>query len=158
MTITEITNDMVDDDDSFDRFFADRYQPMVGLACSLVDQQPIAEEIVQEAFQRVWLRWHDLTEHSCYLRTIVVNGCNDELRRRRVRRHASRALRDRPQPEPHYLVDVLSAITPRRREALVLRYYGGHTLSEVAEVMEIPTGTAKSLIHRGLADMRGAID
>lgn len=158
MTVTELLDKGTGDDDLFDRFFADRYRAMVALARGLVDEQSVAEEIVQEAFQRVWLRWESLAEHSYYLRTIVVNGCNDELRRRRVRRDHRLTLRDKPEPEPHYLADVLSEITPRRREALVLRFYGGHTFSEVAEVMDIPTGTAKSLIHRGLADMRGALN
>lgn len=158
MTITEATNRSTGDDHPFDGFFVARYRPMVGLASNMVDQRSVAEEIVQEAFQQVWLRWDSLTEHNCYLRTIVVNGCHDELRRRRVRRDAGRALRDKPEPESHYLADVLSEIPKRRREALVLRFYGGHTLSEVAKVMDIPTGTAKSLIHRGLADMRGALN
>lgn len=157
MTMTEAQNSVSGGDRQFDAFFADRYQPMVRLAIGLVDQRCAAEEIVQEALQRVWLRWDSLNEPACYLRTTVVNSCNDELRKRRVRRDAHRVLRQRPQAESHYLVDVLADVAPRRREALVLRFYGGHTLSEVAEAMEIPTGTAKSLIHRGLADMRGAL-
>lgn len=157
MTSTEMHNKATGGDRPFDRFFAGRYEPMVRLASGMVDQRCTAEEIVQEAFQRVWVRWDSLTEPSCYLRTIVVNSCHDELRRRRVRRDNCRSLSERPQPESHYLVDVLSDVAPRRRQAIVLRFYGGHSLSEVAEAMNIPTGTAKSLIHRGLADMRGAL-
>lgn len=143
--------------DRFDALFADRYQPMVGLASGLVDSRQTAEEIVQDAFQRVWQRWDGLEQPSCYLRTTVVNSCNDELRKRRVRRSANRMLGHRSEPERHYLVDMLAGVQPRRRQALVLRFYGGHTLSEVAEAMDIPAGTAKSLIHRGLADLRGAL-
>ncbi|MGI9595592.1 MAG: RNA polymerase sigma factor [Acidimicrobiales bacterium] len=158
MTVTEAHNSVTGGDRHFDAFFAERYQPMVGLATSFVDQRCAAEEIVQDALQRVWLRWDTLSEPSCYLRTSVVNSCHDELRKRRVRREAHRAIRHHPEPESHYLVDVLADVTPKRRRALVLRFYGGHTVSEVAEAMEIPTGTAKSLIHRGLADMRGALN
>ncbi len=158
MTFTEIHNKTTGEQHPFDGFFADRYEPMVRLASSMVDQRCNAEEIVQEAFQRVWLRWDSLTEPSCYLRTAVVNSCHDELRRRRVRRDNGRSLNEGPVPENHYLVDVLSEVAPRRRQAIVLRFYGGHSLSEVAEAMNIPTGTAKSLIHRGLADMRGALN
>jgi DNA-directed RNA polymerase specialized sigma24 family protein len=158
MTITEMHNSTTGGDRPFDSFFANRYEPMVRLASGMVDQRCTAEEIVQEAFQRVWVRWDELTEPRCYLRTAVVNSCHDELRKRRVQRHNGRTLRDGPVPEAHYLVDVLSEVAPRRREAIVLRYYGGHSLSEVAKAMNIPTGTAKSLIHRGLADMRGALN
>lgn len=158
MTVTEVQNHIADDDRSFEMFFQERYRPMVSVAMNLVDQRCAAEEIVQDALQQVWLRWGELLEPSCYLRTAVVNRCHDELRKRRVRRDADRALHTRPEAESHYLVDVLAEVPPKRREALVLRYYGGHSLAEVAEAMAIPTGTAKSLIHRGLADMRGALN
>ena len=102
--------------------------------------------------------WESVDQPARYLRTMVINGCHDELRRRRIRRDANRSLRQRAPVEQDYLADVLAGVHPRRREALVLRFYGGHTMSEVAAAMEIPTGTAKSLIHRGLADMRGALE
>lgn len=158
MTVTEFHNQLSDDDRSFELFFEERYRPMLGLAIGMVDQKCTAEEIVQEALQQVWLRWDEVSEPAFYLRTAVVNRCHDELRRRRVRRDADRALRHHPQAEAHYLADVLADVTPKRRKALVLRFYGGHSVAEVAEAMEIPTGTVKSLIHRGLADMRGALN
>ncbi len=161
MTIIELQRaDRPDADrsDDFDRLYLDRYRPMLGLAVSLVDQPSVAEEIVQEAFQRVWIRWDALDEPRVYLRTAVVNGCHDELRRRRVRRRADPTLGPFPPPEAHYLVDALSSLPTRRREAVVLRFYGGMTMPEVAQAMDIPTGTAKSLVHRGLADLRGALD
>ena len=142
----------------FDRLYQDRYRPMLGLAISLVDQPSVAEEIVQEAFQRVWIRWDALDAPQVYLRTAVVNGCHDELRRRRVRRRTDPTLRPTVPAETHYLVDALSCLPKRRRRAVVLRYYGGMTMPEVAEAMDIPTGTAKSLVHRGLAELRGALD
>lgn len=141
----------------FDRLYLERYRPMLGLAIGLVDQPSVAEDIVQEAFQRLWIRWESLEQPAVYLRTAVVNGCHDELRRRRVRRRTDPTLRPPMPAESHYLVDALSEIAPRRRKALILRFYGGHTMSEVAAAMGIPTGTAKSLVHRGLADLRGAL-
>lgn len=162
MTFTEsptgTQHDLVAEHPAFDAFYTQRRNGMIHLATGLVDHRSVAEEIVQEAFQRVWLRWDELSCPAVYLRTIVVNRCNDELRRRRVRRSAMREIRPDSGDEPLYLADVLSEIAPRRRTALVLRYYGGHTVPEVAQAMDIPTGTAKSLIHRGLADMRGALN
>lgn len=158
MTVTELHNPISDDDRAFEAFFQERYRPMLALAISMVDQRCAAEEVVQDALQQVWLRWEDLTDPACYLRAAVTNRCHDELRKRRVRRDNDPKLLLRPSAEPHYLADVLADVTPKRREALVLRYYGGHSLAEVAAVMEIPTGTAKSLIHRGLADIRGALN
>ena len=160
VTVMETSTTAVDrpGERHFDQFFTERYERMVGLAVGLIDHRATAEEIVQEAFQRVWLRWASLTRPACYLRTTVVNSCNDELRRRRVRRQTDPVLHQRHEAEAHYLIDALADVDLRRRQALVLRYYAGHTVSEVAEAMAIPTGTAKSLIHRGLADLRDALD
>ncbi len=142
----------------FDRLYTDRYRAMLGLATSLVDQPSVAEEIVQDSFRQLWQRWDSVATPGGYLRTSVVNGCHNELRKRRVRRDSWHKLFDRPDSDSHYLADALADIPEQRRKALVLRFYGGRTMNEIAEAMDIPTGTAKSLIHRGLADLRGALN
>jgi RNA polymerase sigma-70 factor (ECF subfamily) len=75
-----------------------------------------------------------------------------------VRRDAWPKLVDRADPDVEYLVDALAGVSEQRRRALVLRYFGDRTMDEIANTMGIPTGTAKSLIHRGLADLRGALN
>lgn len=143
---------------SFDELYHHQYEPMVRLASGLVDRRAVAEEIVQDSFRRLWQRWDDVTAPTGYLRTSVVNGCHNELRRRRVRRDARHKLiNDADEVAGDYLADALAGISESRRTALVLRFYGGRTMDEIAEAMDIPTGTAKSLIHRGLADLRGAL-
>lgn len=144
----------------FEQVYHDRYEPMVRLACGMVDRRAEAEEIVQESFHRLWQRWDTVTQPGSYLRTTVINGCHNELRRRRVRRdswHKLVVLDDDDRAGADYLVDALAEVNERRREALVLRFYGDCSLDEVARAMDIPVGTAKSLIHRGLADLRHAI-
>ena len=167
MTIIEIphngqTSDLVpndrDDHQAFNAVYAARYNSMLRLACCLVDRRTVAEDIVQDSFRKLWQRWHSVTSPNSYLRTSVVNGCHNELRSRRVRRDSWHKLLDRPDEDSHYLADALAGICEQRRKALVLRFYGGRTMNEIAEAMDIPTGTAKSLIHRGLADLRGALN
>lgn len=142
----------------FDSLYAERYEPMVRLACCLVDRRAVAEDIVQDSFRQLWQRRDAVTTPGSYLRTSVVNGCHNELRRRRVRRDSAHKLVDRTDADRHYLADALSEISPQRRTALVLKFYGGRTTSEIAATMEVPVGTAKSLIHRGLADLRRALN
>jgi DNA-directed RNA polymerase specialized sigma24 family protein len=142
----------------FEQVYGDRYESMVQLACGMVDRRAVAEEIVQESFQQLWQRWEQVSQPSSYLRTSVVNGCHNELRRRRVRRDAWPKLVVVPECSTvEYLADALAEVNERRRRALVLRYYGDCSIAEIAAVMDIPAGTAKSLIHRGLADLRLAI-
>lgn len=142
---------------SFEQVYHERFEPMVRLACGLVDQRAEAEEIVQDSFRQLWQRWDTVSQPGSYLRTSVVNGCHNELRRRRVRRDSVHKLVMGPGADADYLADALADVAERRRQALVLRFYGGFAIEEIAEQMDIPVGTAKSLIHRGLADLRGAI-
>ena len=44
-----------------------------------------------------------------------------------------------------------------QRTVMVLHFYVDLPLSEVANVLEIPIGTAKSRLHRGLEAMRAAM-
>ncbi len=142
---------------SFEQVYRDRYELMLRLACGLVDRRAVAEDIVQDSFRQLWQRWDSVSQPGSYLRTSVVHGCHDELRRRRVRRNSWHKLVAGPDADVDYLADALADVAERRRQALVLRFYGDCTITEIAEAMDIPTGTAKSLIHRGLADLRTAI-
>ena len=143
---------------SFDDVYHDRFEPMVRLACRFVDRRTVAEDIVQDSFRQLWQRWDSVATPGSYLRTSVVNGCHNELRRRRVRRDSAHKLIEGPAADADYLVDALADIPESRRKALVLRFYGGRTMNEIAWAMGIPSGTAKSLIHRGLADLRCALN
>jgi RNA polymerase sigma factor (sigma-70 family) len=144
---------------SFDDLFADEAEPMVRLAISLVDSPERAEEIVQDAFEKTLVAWRRLDRPGAYLRMAVVNGCRSELRRRRVVRRAPRQHIDDHlnSPTDTYLLDALAQLTPRRRIALTLRYYADLPESEIADVMGARLGTVKSLISRGLADLRKVV-
>ena len=143
---------------TFDDLFHAELLPMTRLAIGLVDSPERAEEIVQDAFEKTLLAWKRVREPGGYLRQAVVNGCRSELRRRRVTRRAPQykanefaAAVDVP------LMDALAALTPKRRIALTLRYYADLPVSEIADVMNVRVGTVKSLISRGLSDLRKVV-
>ena len=142
----------------FDDFYRVEYAPMVRLARGLVDTSECAEEIAQDAFAQVFERWNRLDEPGGYLRTAVVNGARSELRKREVRRRVGLPQRPPLTAEPDYLVDALNQLSGRRKTALVLRFYGGMSEREIAETMGVRPGTVKSLVSRGLADLRAVIE
>ncbi|MYH97530.1 MAG: SigE family RNA polymerase sigma factor [Acidimicrobiia bacterium] len=144
---------------SFDDLYRDEYGPMVRLARGLVDTQEIAEEIVQDAFARVYERWNRLDNPGGYLRTAVVNGARSELRKREVRRRIGIRPFIPPQPEDRdYLLDALDQLPPRQKTILVLKFYADMTEKEIAQAMGVRPGTVKSATSRGLAELRKVVE
>ena len=144
---------------SFDDLYRDEYGPMVRLARGLVDTQEIAEEIVQDAFARVYERWNRLDNPGGYLRTAVVNGARSELRKREVRRRIGIRPFIPPQPDDQdYLLDALDQLPPRQKTVLVLKFYADMTEKEIAQAMGVRPGTVKSATSRGLAELRKVVE
>ncbi|HEX8771260.1 MAG TPA: sigma factor-like helix-turn-helix DNA-binding protein [Acidimicrobiales bacterium] len=56
------------------------------------------------------------------------------------------------------LIDALTALPPKRRAAIVLRYYDDLSEAEIADVLRVRPGTVKSLVSRRLAQMREVIE
>ena len=73
---------------TFEALYADEVDAMARLAFLMVGSEDQAEELVHDAFARLYERWDRVDNPGGYLRTCVVNGCKDRLRRRGVeRRH-----------------------------------------------------------------------
>ena len=111
---------------TFDELFRRRYEPMVRVAFLLVGSRAEAEDVVQDSFARVELRWGRLDNPAGYLHRCVVNRSHDMLRRRRLEQRFGRLRRDETSElQADELGDALAALPPKRRAAVVLRYYAG---------------------------------
>lgn len=144
---------------TFDDLYRREYEPMVRLARGLVDTTEFAEEVVQEAFAKVFDRWSRLDQPGAYLRTAVVNGARSELRKREVRRRIGLRPFIPPQPEERdYLLDALDQLSSRQKTVLVLKFYADMTEKEIAQAIGVRPGTVKSATSRGLAELRKVIE
>lgn len=118
-----------------------------------------AEDLVQQALVKVYLRWGRLrTQHpQAYARKCLLNLHIDEGRRRRE--HSTDALPDRgvsdAEPEDtRQLVAMLGTLPMRERQVVVLRHYVGLSEAEVADLLGVSLGTVKSSASRGLSRLR----
>jgi len=140
---------------SFEGLYQAQYTRMLRLAYVLTDDHAVAEELVQDAFVGVYRRWADVEEPAAYLRRAVVNACRSHHRRRFLeRRHPPQPEQPVPAHEPDTLWPQLRRLSPRRRAALILRFYEDLSVADVARALGCGQQTAKSLIHRGLAQLR----
>jgi len=142
---------------------------LIRLAILLVDEQPTAEDVVQEAFTGLYRNWGSLRDANAalgYLRTAVVNGSRSVLRRRKTAReyvppHSTNARSAESlamlSTEHQSVVDGLSTLPQRQREVLVLRYYGQLSEAEIAEITGISKGTVKSTASRALDSLQTAM-
>lgn len=142
--------------------YRERYVPMVRLAYLMVGSSAVAEDLVQDAFARMHRHW-ETTEHpKAYLRTAVVNACRSHLRRlaleRAYRRHPSVVGESVVAAGGDELFDALGALPPRQRAALVLRFYEDLPEADIAVALGCRPGTVKSLLHRGLAELRRVVE
>ena len=98
-----------------------------------------------------------------YVRAAVVNGCRSMLRRRAPgapgRDHPRAGRRDTQESAEHtailaedrrLVLAALAGLPGRRREVLVLRFYLGLPVAEVAAMLGISQGSVKSATARGL--------
>ena len=147
-------------DAAFAVFFAESKSAMYRLAYLLTGSAAQAEEAVQESFVRVYERWARIDDHGAYLRRAVANRCTSWHRHRAVvQRSQSRvATAETYADQPDELADALSALPPRRRAVVVLRYYERLELDEIADVLGISVGTVKSTLHRALAQLKGTLE
>jgi RNA polymerase sigma-70 factor (sigma-E family) len=144
--------------------YREQYASLVRLASLLVDDVETCEELVQEAFVKVWRHGPALREADrlpAYLRSVVLNGARSHLRRRLVaRRHPPVA----PDPAPptgaeglagdvDRVLGALRALPHRQREVLALRYYLDLSEAEIATTLGISAGSVKTHAHRGLATL-----
>jgi RNA polymerase sigma-70 factor (ECF subfamily) len=167
------------DASAFDALFARWARPLLRYLERMVRDAGAAEELVQEAFLRVYRareRYEPDARFSTWLYRIATNLALNELRRPR-RRDPHDSL-DAPDAQPlaagsppadeevdarrrvERLELALAELPERQRAALWLTAVEGLSSAEVAESLEVSESAVKALVHRarsGLADRQEAL-
>jgi len=144
---------------------------MLGIYCGNLD---VAEDLAQEALIRLcrdWRRVRRLHAPERWLHRVAINLAHSHYRRKAIERKAlslvrSRTLQGSGSDMDVETLELLKNLPHRQKAAVLLHYYLDMSVPEVAQVMEIPEGTAKSYIHRatsalsidpGIAEARDGI-
>jgi RNA polymerase sigma-70 factor, ECF subfamily len=155
----------------------DRVVPQVlGVALRVLRDRSLAEEVTQEVLVEVWRKASrfdpDRGTASGWITTLAHRRAVDRVRSEQAARDRDDRVSRRDQPRAfdnvadevqtrldHWQVRrALAELTDRQREAIELAYFGGHTYRDVAQVLGIPEGTAKSRLRDGLLRLREALE
>jgi RNA polymerase sigma-70 factor (ECF subfamily) len=145
---------------------ADRLVTQLYLVTGDVEE---ARDCVQEAFARAWLRWDTLGLSPSPLAWIYTVGYRiavSRFRRAMVHRRAVRRLADDgaqsdlagPSADAIAVRGALAQLPHGQRAALVLHYYEGKTVDDIAQLLGVSTGTVKSRLSRGRAALHPLLD
>lgn len=148
--------------ESFEVFFETNRRRLFGSFCLITGNRHEAEEIVQDAFLKVWERWDRVTgldDPQGFLFRTAMNLFRNRARRsalavRKIVRPELRAddldaVEDRDE-----LVRMLRPLTPRQRAAVLLTDYLGYRSDEAAEVLGIRASTVRALSTKGRTSVR----
>jgi RNA polymerase sigma-70 factor (ECF subfamily) len=130
-----------------------------------------AQDAVQDALVSAWRDVRGLRDPDAWdawLYRLTVRACYRSARKERQRTRVE--LHILPDPEPFSPSDVSAAVVERdrldrrlgdlpldQRAVMVLHFYLDLPLTDAADILGIPVGTAKSRLHRGLAALREAM-
>lgn len=144
-----------------------RQQVFVGFAQALCGDRALAEDLVQNAFAKAWLRWPRLSGDGfatdAYVRRMIVNE-HRSWWRRAFRRHETtmdavpeRADRNpvgQPGASDPDLWQAVAALPPRQRAVVALRFIADADVAETAALLRCSEGTVKSQTSKALATLR----
>ena len=159
---------------AFRQLVLEHSHAMFRLAWRLSGDETAAEDIVQEAFIKAWRKIGEFRMEASFkswLHRITVNTAMDYLRK-----HVRRTQFETPEPEwekreyaaeapdTGMQIDIgaqtqaaMMNLSEAERTALLLKHYEGHSIKEVARIMEITTGACKQNIFRAVRKMRVAL-
>jgi RNA polymerase sigma-70 factor (ECF subfamily) len=161
---------MAGDHDAFAELARVSIGRLFAIARLILRDEAAAEDATQEALVAAWRHIRGLRDAGrveAWLHRLLVNACHREARRagrrRAVEIHVD--VLDVPLPDPNLglfdrdqLERGFLRLDTDQRAVLVLHYYLGLSLDDVAESLAIPPGTVRSRLHRATQAMRAALD
>ena len=162
---------MAGDRPAFRELVLDHSQAMFRVAWRLAGESAAADDIVQEAFIKAWRnigRFRMESSFRAWISRITVNTAMDYLRKQaRDRSHTvaepqwDRSTEGSETPRPDVQIDIQSQahaammkLSDKERAALMLRHHEGHTIEEIAQMLDLTTNACKQTIFRAVRKMR----
>lgn len=149
------------------------WTPLVRYARRILGSADAAEDVVQDAFVRLWERrgeWREASAPRVLLYTIVRNLSLNQTKSRAVRAARLAVRHDQSRVELVTPADLLeaaelarcvataiAALPPRRREVLLLARHDGFSRAEIAELTGLSSQTVANYLAMAIEELRRAL-
>jgi len=146
---------------------------LIAVSHAICRDRQAAEDVVQEAFLKLWRTPPDGPEKvvPSWMRRVVVNLSINHLRRTKRAEtlpefSTDPALRHDRRPEDHVdmadnlrrVHDAMAQLPEDKRTILVLRVYEKLSYQQISEALEIPVGTVMSRLNRARSALKDLIE
>jgi len=149
----------------FDDLYRREVVSIATLATALTGDRDIGTDIAQEALLRAYRSWSTVStmdRPGAWVRRIAINLAADARRKRSREAHALERIEARPVGSASGSSDggfwrEVRRLPERQRTAIALRYIDDHTVDEIAEIMDISSGTVKATLFKARQSLAAAL-
>ncbi|PVV20013.1 MAG: RNA polymerase subunit sigma [gamma proteobacterium symbiont of Ctena orbiculata] len=165
----------LNDQKAFARLYQVAAPKLYGVVLNMLKREAWAEECLQETFVKIWNNADSYRSHLAapmtWMTAIARNQALDHLRRYRRETlesdgtYITEEIDTDPLPldrladseEGSRLKACLEQLNEKQRQVISLAYFRGLSQSELANQIDMPLGTVKTHIRRGLEELRGCL-
>lgn len=164
----EIVQRLIDRDESGLSYLYQYYAASLnGLILNIVGSEPLAEEVLQHTFLKIWdnISSYNSTKATLFtwMARIARNNAIDKIR---LKRHQHNQLTDSLSPDHHQAKvmqlsnanidteNLLNKIDIKYRSVLDCIYLQGYSQSEAAKKLNLPLGTVKTRVRKAVSMLR----
>lgn len=149
-----------------ERIYTEYYGKVMGYIRARVRQQAEAEDLCSDVFEKIQRKLEDFDSTKASLNTwiftITRNTVIDSFRRKKQSEELDENIADESEVDENILQSeslselaaALRSLPPQMTDIIVMRYYDGKTLTEIAEIMGLSYGAVKLRHQNALIMLR----
>jgi RNA polymerase sigma-70 factor, ECF subfamily len=159
---------------AFRALFVEHAGPLATFVFRYVGSRQVAEDVVQDVFYRLWLRWHDWSPRGdirAYLYSAARNGALNALRQAGTEERWSREVGERLEGARQMapgdslrhadlagdVRHAVAALPARQRMIVQLRWLHELSNADVATTLRISKKTVENQVNRALKTLRAIL-
>ena len=143
---------------------------LYGIVMKIVRTDPPAEDVMQDAFVKIWksVANYDTSKGTLFtwLLNVARNTAIDRIRSAEYRKGKGSydidnqlkaldiSVHNNPSMEYIGVREIVNKLKIEHRQVIELAYFGGYTQTEIAEELSIPLGTVKTRVKMAMGQLR----